>query len=135
MTLVDHAIEARKSAYAPYSDFLVGAALKTKSGKIYTGGNIENASFSVTLCAERTAFARAIADGETEFSEIAIVGGKRDQGADKCCPPCGVCRQFMREFCDDSFRITLLEDGKEIELKLEDLLPHSFRKEIERGEL
>ena len=134
MNLIERAEEARKRAYAPYSDFSVGAALLTGSGRVYTGCNIENASFSPTLCAERTAFAKAISEGETSFVSIAVVGAKRGEKADKPCPPCGVCRQFMREFCKDDFTV-LLSEGKDVRaLTLQELLPHSFGEQIKRGE-
>ena len=122
--LIDKAIEAREKAYVPYSHFKVGAALKTKDGKIYTGCNIENASFSMTNCAERTAFFKAVSEGETEFKAIAIVGGK-----DKIefCPPCGACRQVMREFCDKDFKIILLDGEDESVYTLGELLPLNFK--------
>lgn len=124
--LIDKAIEVREKAYVPYSHFKVGAALKTKEGKIYTGCNIENASFSMTNCAERTAFFKAISEGETEFKAIAIVGGK-----DKIefCPPCGACRQVMREFCDKDFKIILFDGEDESVYTLGELLPLNFKLE------
>lgn len=97
---------ARERAYAPYSDFLVGAALLGKSGKVYLGCNVENAGYSASNCAERTAFFKAISDGEREFQAIAIVGGKRGEKPDFCVP-CGVCRQVMAEFCGEDFPIVL----------------------------
>lgn len=122
--LVRLAIEARENSYSPYSSFRVGAALITKSGKLYKGCNIENAAFSPTNCAERTAFFSAVADGEREFSAIAVVGGKGD--VRDFCLPCGVCRQVMREFCDESFEIHTF-NGEEIKTyTLGDLLPESF---------
>ena len=120
------AIKARENAYAPYSNFAVGAALLTKSGKIYTGCNIENASFSPTNCAERTAFFSAIADGEREFSLIAVCGGKIGEGR-TLCTPCGVCRQVMSEFCDKDFPILLESENGEIrKFALCELLPFAF---------
>lgn len=134
MKLIELAKETRKRAYAPYSDFSVGAALLAGSGKVYTGCNIENASFSPTLCAERAAFAKAISEGETSFVSIAVVGGKRGERADRLCPPCGVCRQFMREFCKDDFTV-LLSEGENIQtLTLRELLPHAFGEQMKRGE-
>lgn len=122
--LVRLALEARENAYSPYSSFKVGAALLTKSGKCYKGCNIENGAFSPTNCAERTAFFSAIADGERDFSAIAVVGGK--DGITDLCPPCGVCRQVMNEFCDKSFEIHLF-NGEEIKTyTLGELLPLSF---------
>ena len=91
--------EARKKAYAPYSKITVGAALLAKSGKIYTGSNIENAAFSPSICAERVAFCAAIHAGERDFVAIAVAGGEEGKGAKDSFPPCGVCRQVMAEFC------------------------------------
>lgn len=122
-TLLDLAISARERAYAPYSQYKVGAALLTEKGKIYTGCNMENASYSATLCAERSAFAAAVAAGERNFKAIAVVGGKGET-PDPAAPPCGVCRQVMGEFCDpDTFEIIL---GEEKTFKLKELLPLSF---------
>lgn len=125
--MVKLAIEAREMSYSPYSNFCVGAALETKSGKIYKGCNIENAAFGPTICAERTAFFKAISEGENVFTQIAIVGAPGGQDINEYCAPCGVCRQVMSEFCDgDSFEI-LLSDGKEIKIyKLKDILPLAF---------
>ena len=106
----------------------MGAALLGADGKIYTGCNVENASFGAGICAERSAFVRAVSEGEKEFLAIAIVGGKREEQTSLPCPPCGICRQFMREFCDpESFRIILEnpKEGKDIFL-LKELLPMSF---------
>ncbi len=123
--LLDTAITAMKSAYAPYSRFHVGAALLTESGEIYTGCNIENAAYSCTICAERTAFFSAVRDGHRKFSKIAVVGGMNGE-ISAFTYPCGVCRQVMREFCADDF-ILLFTDGKDVrELTLSDLLPCSF---------
>ena len=124
------ALEARNNAYAPYSHFTVGAALVTKTGKVYTGCNIENASFSPTNCGERTAFFKAVSEGEREFAAIAIAGGKAGEEPENPCPPCGVCRQVMAEFCDpEAFEILLATKNgvKEVYL-LKELLPQSFRK-------
>lgn len=126
--LIELAHEARKRAYTPYSGFQVGAALLTKKGKVYLGCNIENASYTPTNCAERTAFFKAVSEGEREFAAIAIVGGAKDTEAKETCAPCGVCRQVMQEFCDpQEFRI-LLEDGKGgvLNFKLAELLPLGF---------
>ena len=124
--LASMAIEAKAAAYAPYSGYKVGAALLTKSGKVYTGANIENASFSPTVCAERAAFFKAINDGECDFSMIAIAGGKGDSISSSS--PCGVCRQVMAEFCDDNFKILVLKcDGGYDTFTLKELLPFSFR--------
>lgn len=128
--LIEKAFEIRKSAYTPYSHFKVGAALLTKSGKVYTGCNIENASYSPTVCAERVAFFKAISENETEFDKIAICGAHEGSLTFDITSPCGVCRQVMAEFCDkDSFKILLAtsEDSYE-EYTLNDLLPHTFDK-------
>jgi cytidine deaminase len=119
---------ARENAYAPYSGFWVGAALLSDNGKAYTGCNVENASYSATCCAERVAFGAAIAAGERRFSKIAIVGGKAHTKPTAPCMPCGICRQVMAEFCDESFEI-IVTDGKSISsYSLSELLPHSFAK-------
>ena len=124
--LADAAIEARKKAYAPYSEFRVGAALLAASGKVYFGCNIENAAYSPTNCAERTAFFKAVSEGEREFTAIAIAGGKGDLTGE-ICPPCGVCLQVMTEFCDPDFIVYLVKDENECEeRKLCELLPYSF---------
>lgn len=104
--LMKFAVEARKQAHAPFSQFRVGAALRAESGKIYTGCNIENASYSATVCAERVAFFKAVSEGERFFTSIAIAGG-RGEFPTGYCTPCGVCRQVMSEFCDGTFRIIL----------------------------
>ena len=121
--LIDRAIKAREHAYVPYSSFKVGAALLTKSGKIYEGANIESASFSLTNCAERTAFFKAVYDGEREFEAIAIVGGKDEL---VFCPPCGACREVMNEFCKGDFKIILLEKGEEKVYTLDEIMPLRF---------
>jgi len=124
--LVEQAIIASKNAYCIVSNYRVGAALLTKSGKIYLGCNIENSSCSVANCAERTAFFKAISDGEKEFEAIAIVGGM-DGDFSKICLPCGVCRQVMNEFCDGDFKIILgKKDGEYEEHLLKDLFPLGF---------
>ena len=125
--LVEEAYAAMKHAYAPYSHFRVGAALLTKEGKIFTGCNIENASYGATNCAERTAFFKAVSEGERSFTRIAVVGNYPGKPGDYCAP-CGVCRQVMREFCDpETFEIIIArgpEDYKSFLLK--ELLPESF---------
>lgn len=128
--LIESAISARESAYAPYSSCKVGAALLTKSGKVYTGCNIENASFSPTCCAERVAFFAAIGAGERDFEKIAVVGGTSLSAADSIFPPCGVCRQVMREFCSDDFRIILGTPEDIHSFTLSELLPYSFSGEM-----
>ena len=123
--LINAAFSARENAYAPYSNFLVGAALMTKTGEIFTGCNIENASFSLTICAERTAFFKAISENKKDFIAIAIVGGK-DSEIDFC-PPCGACRQVMSEFCNDEFNIIIAKSEQEWrEYSLSELLPLNF---------
>ena len=117
--------EARKNSYSPYSHFRVGAALLTKSGKVYTGCNIENAAFSVTVCAERTAFFKAVSEGEREFVALAIIGGREGETADFCAP-CGVCRQVISEFCPKDFKILLGNEEKFEAYTLAELLPLSF---------
>ena len=126
--LILEAKNARERAYAPYSKYMVGAALITKSGKIYHGCNIENAAYGPTNCAERTAFFKAIYDGEREFEKIAIVGAAQGSDADDTCAPCGVCRQVMMEFCNPKTFKIVLADGKDkqMELTLEELFPHGF---------
>jgi cytidine deaminase len=127
MNLIEYAKEASKNSYSPYSNFKVGAALLTKSGKLYKGCNVENSAYSPSCCAERTAFLKAISEGEKEFDSIAIVGGKDDLSSP--CLPCGVCRQFMSEFCDKDFKI-YVNNNEEIKMyTLEELLPHSFELE------
>ncbi len=111
--LVNLAKEARSHAYVPYSGFSVGAALLCKDGKIYQGCNIENAAFGPTVCAERTAFFKAVYDGERDFEAIAVVGGRAGEEITGLFPPCGVCRQVMREFCDLDFKLYL---GRENDL-------------------
>ncbi len=126
--LVDIAIKAMDKAYSPYSNFKVGAALVTKNNKIFTGCNIESVSFTPTCCAERTAFFKAISEGEKEFESITVVGGLHGKLNDFCFP-CGVCRQVMTEFCDKDFKI-YVSNGIDIkEYTLEKLFPHSFNKE------
>lgn len=125
-TLIKSALKARDFAYVPISGFRVGAALLSKTGKIYTGCNIENASFSPTNCAERTAFFKAVSEGEREFDAIAIAGGYQGQPEDYC-PPCGVCRQVMLEFCAPDFTVILAKSGNDYQTyTLDDLIPHSF---------
>lgn len=125
--LIKLAMEARGKSYCPYFGFAVGAALQTKEGKIYQGCNIENAAFTPTNCAERTAFFKAVSEGEKEFCRIAIVGGKKD-GVLERTSPCGVCLQVMQEFCDpDAFEVILATAEEKYEiLKLRQLLPYGF---------
>ena len=125
--LIETALKAREFSYSPYSKFKVGAALLAKNGKVYTGCNIESASYTPTNCAERTAFFKAVSEGEREFEVIAIAGGY-DGAPTEYSYPCGVCRQVMMEFCDPkSFRvITAVSKEKYLEKTLEEMLPYGF---------
>lgn len=125
--LIRLALEARQMAYAPYSKYKVGAALLTTQGKVYKGCNIENAAYTPTNCAERTAFFKAVSEGEREFEAIAIVGGSMDNPTDYAYP-CGVCRQVMMEFCSpERFRvITAVSEEQYLEQTLAEMLPHGF---------
>jgi len=124
--LVKLAFEAREKSYSPYSKFKVGAALLAKNGQVYTGCNIESASYTPTNCAERTAFFKAVSEGVTEFEMIAVVGALEGESVDLCYP-CGVCRQVMAEFCTSDFRIIMSdEDYKMHVCTLDDILPHRF---------
>ena len=123
--LLSLAKEAMGNAYAPYSGFFVGAALLAADGTVYTGCNIENSAFGPTNCAERTAFFKAVSEGKREFTAIAVVGGKEGT-IEGLCPPCGVCRQVMQEFCGPDFMIYMgKKEGFEA-VKLKDLLPYGF---------
>ncbi len=120
--------DAMRNSYAPYSNYNVGAALLTKNGKFYKGCNIENASYSATNCAERTAIFSAIANGEKEFEAICVVGGKNGEITDYAMP-CGVCRQVLSEFCDADFKVYVGISEEDIkEFTLGELLPYSFDK-------
>ena len=128
--LIEEAKKAMEKAYAPYSGFKVGAALLCADGTVYGGCNIENASFTPTICAERSAIFKAIYDGKREFTAIAVCGGK-DGVITGQFPPCGVCRQVMREFCDDDFKIYLAgEKGSYESYTLAQILPVSFRADV-----
>ena len=126
--LIKLAIEARENAYAPYSHFLVGAAVVTKDGQVYTGCNIENASYGATNCAERTAIFKAVSEGCTEITKIAIVGGKEGEEIKEFAYPCGVCRQVILEFCDaKNMKVIVAKSETDfLEKTLEELLPMSF---------
>ena len=127
--LINAAKKAAENSYSPYSGFTVGAALLTKDGKIYTGCNIENAAYSVSNCAERTALFKAVSEGERKFKAMAVVGGKGGDFADLCYP-CGVCRQALSEFCGGDFMIiTAKKNGEYKTTTLNELLPCSFGKE------
>lgn len=124
--LIQRATEARARSHSPYSGFAVGAALLCADGSIYTGANIEVASHTPTMCAERVAFARAVHEGQRDFVAIAVVGGPREGAIDMICPPCGVCRQVMSEFCTGDFRIILTDGCESRVLTLDDMLPYRF---------
>lgn len=130
--LIQKAFEAQEKAYTPYSNFKVGAALLGTNGKVYLGCNIENAAFTPTNCAERTAFFKAVSEGQTTFEAIAIVGNMEGvkKGEGDYCAPCGVCRQVMAEFCDpETFRILLAKSETDYkQFLLKDLLPLGFTK-------
>ena len=124
---IELAKKARLNAYAPYSNFQVGAVLRTKSGKVYLGCNIENHGIQ-GICAERTAFVKALSEGEREFESITIVGAKKGEEPTEKCMPCGYCRQFMSEFVDKDFKICVIDSDDNIEeLSINELLPHSFK--------
>lgn len=126
--LISRALEARKNAYAPYSDFRVGAALLSDRGEIYTGCNIENSAYTPTNCAERTAFFKAVSEGVRGFRAICIAGGPGEREPEKPCPPCGVCRQVMLEFCGPDFEVILAVNGQQYEVyTLDRLVPMGFR--------
>ena len=129
--LIKTAAEQLRFSYTPYSHFKVGAALLAADGTIYTGCNIENAAYTPTNCAERTAFFKAISEGEKEFEMIAIVGGPAKSARTDYCPPCGVCRQVMAEFCDPkAFRVLMARTETDYrECSLEEVLPFGFTKE------
>ena len=129
--LINKAIEMTERSYAPYSKFHVGAALLGKDGKVYTGCNVENAAYGPSNCAERTAVFKAVSEGCREFDAIAIAGGLEDSNGkpqiNDYCPPCGVCRQVLAEFCDKDFKIVLTDGSGTIkEFTLGQLLPESF---------
>ena len=128
--LAQESIAAKEFAYTPYSHFRVGAALLTKDGGIYRGCNIENAAYTPTNCAERTAFFKAVSEGVKEFDAICIVGGKGGVVTEYA-PPCGVCRQVMMEFCDpETFQVILVNTPDDFKIfTLEELLPGAFTKQ------
>lgn len=127
--LIKLALEAREKSYSPYSGFAVGAALLCGNSKVFTGCNIENSAFSPTVCAERTAFFKAVSEGENEFLKIAVVGGKSGSLPDNYCPPCGVCRQVMKEFCSPDFEIIIAKNAEDYNvMTLSEILPAGFDK-------
>ena len=124
---IELAKNARLKAYSPYSNFQVGAALRTKSGKIYLGSNIENHGIQ-GICAERTAFAKALSEGEREFDRITVVGSPKGEECTERCMPCGYCRQFMSEFVNKNFKICVVDKENNVEeYTIDELLPHSFK--------
>ena len=124
--LVKRALEARLKAYSPYSDFCVGAALLCEDGEIFEGANVENSSFGATNCAERTALFTAVYAGKRKFKAIAIVGAKRGCEVTEFCPPCGICRQALAEFCSADSEVILF-DGKDMKVKtMAEMLPEMF---------
>lgn len=128
--LIEEALDIRKNAYAPYSKFMVGAALLTVNGKVYTGTNVENSSYPVGICAERNVLSYAVSQGERGFEMLAVVGGKFNENPldlKQYCYPCGMCRQFISELCGDDFSIIIarnLSDYKSITMG--ELLPKAF---------
>ena len=129
--LVKTAIEMTNRSYVPYSHFHVGAALLDKNGKVWTGCNIENATFGATNCAERTAIFKAVSEGVKDFEAIAVAGGPEDSNGkpvlDNFCPPCGICRQVLAEFCSRDFKVILATGkGEQKVFTLSELLPESF---------
>ncbi len=127
--LISSACQVRQNSYSPYSHFCVGAALLTAKGKIYVGTNIENISYPVGICAERSAFAVALSNGERNFVALALVGGSQSEKdiIKTFCTPCGMCRQFMAEFCGTDFPIITARSENDWKiLTMKELLPHSF---------
>ena len=132
-TLISKAFDMLNFSYVPYSRFTVGAALLAKNGNIYTGCNIENASFGPSNCAERTALFKAVSEGVKDFTAIAIVGGPQKKVND-ICSPCGVCRQALREFCEKDFIFILAKSKTEYKLMtMDEILPESFKPEGQIG--
>lgn len=121
VNLIEAAKDAREKAFAPYSNFKVGAAVETKNGKIFTGCNIENASYGLTICAERVAIFKAISEGESEFVNLAVAAD-----TENLTPPCGACRQIIWEFCGDIAVTFSNLEGKTETLQMSELLPRAF---------
>ncbi len=125
--LVEAALSAREKAYVPYSHFQVGAALLAKNGNVYKGCNVENASYGAAICAERTAFVKAVSEGEREFAAIAVAGGRENESIQGYAYPCGICRQFMLEFCDRDFTIIVARSTEDYKChSLEEIIPMGF---------
>ena len=124
---IELAKKARLNAYSPYSNYQVGCALRTKSGKVYLGCNIENSGIQA-ICSERTAFAKALSEGEREFECITVVGALKGEEPTEKCMPCGYCRQFMNEFVDEDFKICVVDKDNNVEeLTIKELLPYGFK--------
>lgn len=124
---IEFAKKARLNSYSPYSNFQVGAALRTKNGRIYQGCNIENHGIQ-GFCAERTAFVKALSDGERDFESITVVGASKGEDPTEKCMPCGYCRQFMSEFVNDNFKICVVDKDNNVEeFTINELLPHNFK--------
>ena len=122
--LIEKALEARENAYAPYSNFMVGAVLMCQDGSIYTGCNVENAAYPAGMCAERTALNKAVSEGQKDFVAIAIVGGR---GAERVfCAPCGICRQALSEFVQDDFLFILETENEIKQITMVEMLPYRF---------
>lgn len=125
--LIRMALAARERAYAPYSDFMVGAALRAEDGRIFTGCNVENSAFTPTSCAERTALFKAVAEGVTEFTDIAVVGSRRGEVNEQITSPCGVCRQALFEFGGPELNVIMAKTPEDfIERSMDELLPFGF---------
>ena len=125
--LIYSALQARAMAYAPYSHYRVGAALLTGDGTIFQGGNIENASYGATNCAERTAFFKAVSEGKRDFQAIAIAGGMEGKALERYAYPCGICRQVMQEFCQEDFLVIVVKSMTEYKIyTLAEVLPFGF---------
>ena len=133
MDLIRLAEKARQNAYAPYSGYTVGAALLSADGTVTVGCNVENASYGATLCAERVALTRAVADGKRDFVAIAVVGGKAGRAPETFFSPCGICRQVLREFCRNDFRVLIGNGNEIVNRTLGELLPNSFSSDAMRG--
>ncbi len=129
-SLIRQAMRVRENSYAPYSRFRVGAALLTKNGAVYSGVNVENASYPAGICAERSAFCQAVAQGERDFAAIAIVGGRENTDSRSFptwCFPCGICRQFMAELCKEDFLVIVAKSETDYRVfRMQELLPQSF---------
>ena len=127
--LIQSAIQARENAYAPYSGFCVGAALRTDNGMTFTGCNVENASYGATICAERVAISKAVSEGYTQFTSIAIVGGARDEAPSAYASPCGICRQVLAEFATDNCKVYVAKSIRDYKtFSFWELYPEGFKK-------